>query len=213
MHQHNFSHRDVKLENILLEDARSRHPVLMDFGSVGTLTQDVETRRQVLNIVEEAAQHTTMPYRPPELFEGGVRAGDQPLDYCAVDVWSLGCTLFAILYGASPFESEFSRKHQGRLVVVDGTHLKVIGSIPEPPAGSPVSRWYSQATMQLIRDMLNQDRHKRIKLPEAMERVEQLIKDQGGKVAPETKNRQPFQDDNDDDHHDGIALISTNRLV
>ena len=41
-----------------------------------------------------------MPYRAPELFD--VKTGSTITE--KVDVWSLGCTLFALLYGHSPFE-------------------------------------------------------------------------------------------------------------
>ncbi|MBE3043413.1 hypothetical protein IMZ48_12750 [Candidatus Bathyarchaeota archaeon] len=41
-----------------------------------------------------------MPYRAPELFD--VRTGTV-ID-TKVDIWSLGCTLFACLVGKSPFE-------------------------------------------------------------------------------------------------------------
>ena len=43
-----------------------------------------------------------MPYRAPELFD--VKTG-QTLDE-KVDIWSLGCTLYAATYGHSPFEVE-----------------------------------------------------------------------------------------------------------
>ena len=166
------------------------------------------------NIVEDAAQHTTMPYRPPELFEGGVRAGDPELDYRKVDVWSLGCTLFAMLFGASPLESEFvmSGNNMGKLRVVECSQLKVIGPVPRPPNGSEAARWYSASTLQLVEFMLTQDRQQRPELPEVMRRVEQLIRELGGSVEVEVLSRRVkgYQDDADED---GIALLSTNRLI
>jgi serine/threonine kinase 16 len=163
------------------------------------------------NIVDDAAQHTTMPYRPPELFEGGVRAGDADLDYRKVDVWALGCTLFAILYGASPSEAEFRHAH-GRLRVVECTHLKVIGPVPRPPSGSDAANWYNTNIQRLIEYILVQDRHKRPALTDVMERVEQLIVDLGGTVEAQSHSRRSknYQDDASDD---GLSLISTNRLV
>lgn len=103
-----LSHRDVKLENVLLRrgsdgglygdgrhggDARTREatgytPVLMDYGSAGPLVVPIGTRGEVRAATEEAASNTTMPYRPPELFEGGCRHGaGESLDYGRVDVW------------------------------------------------------------------------------------------------------------------------------
>lgn len=61
---------------------------------------NVETRQQALLEQDIAAEHSTMPYRAPELFD--VKTGVQ-LDE-KVDIWALGCTLFAVAYGFSPFE-------------------------------------------------------------------------------------------------------------
>lgn len=38
---------------------------------------------------------------------------DDVLDYGKVDVWSLGCVLFGILHGVSPFEMEFVKSSYG----------------------------------------------------------------------------------------------------
>jgi serine/threonine kinase 16 len=158
-----------------------------------------------------------MPYRPPELFEGGVRAGDSGsdtdavVDYCKVDVWSLGCTLFAMLYGASPFESIF-RANTGQLQIVDCTQLKVINSIPVPPAHTAVSKWYSSEVQSLIAEMLTQDRHLRPSLAVVITKVETLICDQGGQAEVDRTKKQYEHHaggNNDEDDHDGggIALM------
>jgi serine/threonine kinase 16 len=215
LHAHNMTHRDIKLENIMFQNDKSRQPVLMDFGSVGPCQQPINTRKQVLQLQEEASMHTTMPYRPPELFEGGVRAGDtdgNTVDYCKVDVWSLGCTLFAMLYGASPFESVF-RANTGQLQIVDCTQLKVINSIPVPPAHTAVSKWYSSEVQSLIADMLTQDRHLRPSLAVVITKVETLICDQGGQAEVDrTKSQYAHHRDNGNDNEDdhdggGIALM------
>ena len=44
--------------------------------------------------------------------------------------WSLGCLLFAMAFGYSPFECEFS--DAGKPRVVECTFLRVIGKIPYP---------------------------------------------------------------------------------
>jgi serine/threonine kinase 16 len=222
MHAHNMTHRDIKLENIMFNDKKSRQPVLMDFGSVGPCQQPMATRKQVLQLQEEASMHTTMPYRPPELFEGGVRAGhttagadgngDAVVDYCKVDVWSLGCTLFAMLYGASPFESVF-RASTGQLQIVDCTQLKVINSIPVPPSHTATAKWYSAEVQSLIAEMLTQDRHVRPTLQVVIDKVETLIRQQGGQVELDrTKQQYAHHHDHNDENEDhdgggGIALM------
>lgn len=212
LHAANMTHRDIKLENIMFLHVQSREPVVMDFGSVGPLVQKIDTRRQVLQMTEDASIHTTLPYRPPELFEGGVRAGDADVDYCKVDVWSLGCTLFAMLYGASPFESIFGRS-DGRLQIVECTQLNVLKSIPVPPAHTNVASWYSSDLQLLVTEMLTQDRHERPNLSTVVTKVGALIHQQGGHVDRTTSK---YAHANDDDEHDddvGIALMSRRGFV
>jgi serine/threonine kinase 16 len=212
MHEQQYSHRDIKLENVLFVSGKhhQQQPVLMDLGSAGPLTQQVQTRRQVLEMVEQAAQHTTMPYRPPELFEGGVRAGDGDVDFTKVDVWMLGATLHAMMYGASPFECDFSRS--GDIQIVECTHLSVLGKIPQPPPNTAVSKWYSDdIRTELIEPMLQHDPKHRPTLQQLMETTAQLIENKGGRADHVFSSSAV----NDDDHFEGdaIALMSTNRMV
>eukprot|EP00986_Skeletonema_menzelii_P011041 scaffold5558_cov138-Skeletonema_menzelii.AAC.4 len=183
MHNANISHRDVKLENVLLSlstygdhhhyntarsAARSKYtPILIDYGSAGPLTTPpLTTRHSILNLMEVASTHTTFSYRPPELSDvGNLRASSSCIvDYGKVDVWSLGCVLFGLLHGVSPFEMEFvkdnndddgygydgKRRSGGRekqqqeeeqqyglVRIVECTTLKILGEVAFPPwAGS-----------------------------------------------------------------------------
>jgi len=239
MHQHQYTHRDVKLDNVLLMDTNKNQsvlgtPILMDFGSVGPATpRPLHSRRDVMEIVEQAAQHTTISYRPPELFDGELRSHDTALDYRKVDVYSLGCTFFATLYGASPNECEFARSN-GVLQITDCTHVKVLSGCPRLPSDT-VAHWYSPSLQQLVNDMLHSNRHERIPMDEVVERIQELIRQRGGTVEPivvPMTSWGPYSDEGppssvksgesshasrqpsgDDDEEDGIALMSTNRLV
>jgi serine/threonine kinase 16 len=83
----------------MIDDSGST-PILMDLGSVAPSPIPVTSQSLALQIQDTAAEHSTMPYRAPELFD--VRT-DTVID-TKVDIWSLGCTLYACLVGKSPFE-------------------------------------------------------------------------------------------------------------
>ncbi|EMC95445.1 hypothetical protein BAUCODRAFT_541809 [Baudoinia panamericana UAMH 10762] len=95
-----YAHRDIKPGNIMISD-NGTQPVLMDFGSLAPSPTPVTSRALALQIQDQAAEHSTMPYRAPELFD--VKTGTV-ID-TKVDIWSLGCTLYACLVGKSPFEA------------------------------------------------------------------------------------------------------------
>lgn len=76
-------------------------PILMDLGSLCPSPTPITSRALALQVQDQAAEHSTMPYRAPELFD--VKT-DTVID-TAVDIWSLGCTLYACLIGKSPFEA------------------------------------------------------------------------------------------------------------
>ncbi|KJZ76707.1 hypothetical protein HIM_04043 [Hirsutella minnesotensis 3608] len=94
-----YAHRDIKPGNIMIDDSGST-PILMDLGSVAPSPVPVTSQSLALQIQDTAAEHCTMPYRAPELFD--VRTGTV-ID-TKTDIWSLGCTLYACLVGKSPFE-------------------------------------------------------------------------------------------------------------
>ncbi|KAF2863367.1 kinase-like protein [Piedraia hortae CBS 480.64] len=95
-----YAHRDIKPSNIMISDSGT-FPVLMDMGSLARSPVTPSNRSLALQLQDEAAELCTMPYRAPELFD--VKTG-VPVT-TAVDIWSLGCTLYACLVGKSPFEA------------------------------------------------------------------------------------------------------------
>ncbi|KAK3657152.1 Serine/threonine-protein kinase env7 [Elasticomyces elasticus] len=95
-----YAHRDIKPGNIMIDDDGTQ-PILMDLGSLAPAPTPITSRAMALQIQDQAAEHSTMPYRAPELFD--VKT-DTIVD-TKVDIWSLGCTLYACLVGKSPFEA------------------------------------------------------------------------------------------------------------
>lgn len=102
---HAYAHRDIKPANIMLEDSddssNPEMPILMDLGSIAVSPTPITNRSIALAVQDTAAEHSTMPYRAPELFD--VKTGST-ID-TKVDIWSLGCTIYACLIGKSPFEA------------------------------------------------------------------------------------------------------------
>lgn len=75
--------------------------VIMDFGSAGAASLRISSRAEALAVQEAAEAQCTATYRAPELFDV---PSSGAIDYRKADVWSLGCTLYHIMYGASPFQ-------------------------------------------------------------------------------------------------------------
>ncbi|EJT50425.1 serine/threonine-protein kinase [Trichosporon asahii var. asahii CBS 2479] len=126
-----YAHRDIKPGNIMLTD--DDVPILMDFGSC-------------IN---------TMPYRAPELFD--VKTGTT-LDE-KVDIWSLGCTLFAVAYGYSPFETD------GASIA-----MAVLSGRYKHPAG------YSERVTKLIDAMLVPEPSKRPDIQKVIDLTEAAMR-------------------------------------
>ena len=124
LHEKNILHRDVKPHNVLLTG--DGHPLLMDLGSSCPLPIKIGAKSAAALLAEEAAEQCSAPYRAPELWEPKVGkniAGE-------ADVWSLGCTLFAVTFGKgySPYEDAI----QGvlKLAIITGSPVKFPASAP-----------------------------------------------------------------------------------
>ncbi|HRO92528.1 serine/threonine-protein kinase [Citricoccus sp.] len=105
-HRAGIVHRDIKPANILTTDYN--RPALTDFGISGTTDM----------LDEEAGM--SIPWSAPEAFTGGSPDG------VAMDVWSLGATLYTLLAGRSPFVRPGADNSQRELV-------SRIGRAPLPP--------------------------------------------------------------------------------
>ncbi|KAF8907261.1 kinase-like domain-containing protein [Gymnopilus junonius] len=133
-----YAHRDLKPGNIMIADD-GKTPILMDFGSTMKARIPIENRSQALLQQDIAAEQSTMAYRAPELFD--VKTG-QTLDE-KVDIWSLGCTLFALAYSHSPFENTQTTEQGGSIA------MAVLNAQYKHPQSA-----YSQGLRNLIDAML-----------------------------------------------------------
>lgn len=85
-HQRNVTHRDIKLENILLNEAKNQVK-LIDFGFSTCIPNDKKIKLFC----------GTPSYMAPEIVS--------KKEYCGppADVWALGVLMFALLCGRFPY--------------------------------------------------------------------------------------------------------------
>ncbi|EON99424.1 putative serine threonine protein kinase protein [Phaeoacremonium minimum UCRPA7] len=89
VHLQSCVHRDLKLENILLD--KNENVKLLDFG----FAREYEGKSNYLQTF-----CGTICYSAPEMLKGEKYAGEK------VDVWSLGVILYALLCGELPFDDD-----------------------------------------------------------------------------------------------------------
>ncbi|RFU26731.1 hypothetical protein B7463_g9618, partial [Scytalidium lignicola] len=106
VHNSSCVHRDLKLENILLD--KHENVKLCDFG----FTREYEGKASYLQTF-----CGTICYSAPEMLKGEKYAGEK------VDVWSLGVILYALLCGELPFDEDDD----------NATRVRILGNEPKWP--------------------------------------------------------------------------------
>ncbi|PWY76198.1 serine/threonine protein kinase [Aspergillus heteromorphus CBS 117.55] len=99
VHSKSCVHRDLKLENILLD--KHENVKLCDFG----FTREYEGKASYLQTF-----CGTVCYSAPEMLKGEKYAGEK------VDVWSLGIILYALLAGELPFDEDDDQVTKARIL-------------------------------------------------------------------------------------------------
>ncbi|KAJ5948454.1 hypothetical protein N7454_001761 [Penicillium verhagenii] len=99
VHSKSCVHRDLKLENILLD--KQENVKLCDFG----FTREYEGKSSYLQTF-----CGTICYSAPEMLKGEKYAGEK------VDVWSLGIILYALLAGELPYDDDDDQVTKNRIL-------------------------------------------------------------------------------------------------
>ncbi|KAJ7476131.1 protein kinase [Mycena latifolia] len=154
-----YAHRDLKPGNIMIADDGA--PIVMDFGSTVKARVEISNRSQALVQQDIAAEQSTMAYRAPELYD--VKT-DTTLDE-KVDIWSLGCTLFAMAYSHSPFENTQITEQGGSIA------MAVLNAQYKHPAGSA----YSQGFKDLVDSMLKVEPKERPDIHKVIEMTDRVL--------------------------------------
>ncbi|XP_063404988.1 hormonally up-regulated neu tumor-associated kinase-like [Mytilus trossulus] len=145
LHRMGILHRDLKVENLLLDE--NRDIKIIDFGLSNKIK--VVTTKDGVRAQEHLVTQCGSPaYAAPELL-GRKKYGPQ------VDVWSIGVNMFAMLTGNLPF-------------TVQPFNIKVLHNKMIAGQMNPVPDTISRDCRDLIRKLLTPDPDKRITLTEAM---------------------------------------------
>lgn len=182
-----YAHRDIKpgmysshfLEcallityegNIMIDDD-GKSPILMDLGSLAPSPTPITSRSLALQIQDTAAEHSTMPYRAPELFD--VKTGSV-ID-TKVDIWSLGCTLYACLVGKSPFELRSDETGGSLSICVLGGDWRFPDEGPQRGKAKQTEGTISEPVKEVVRKCLRLEPSERPDVDELIGIVEELL--------------------------------------
>jgi calcium/calmodulin-dependent protein kinase I len=148
LHGKGIVHRDIKPENLLYTNGSDESDIkLADFG----LAKELETSsgRAML----KASLSGTPAYCAPERL-------NEEQESKAVDMWSLGCILYFLLFGVPPFYSQKEDEEE--------CDDEIIGSVMAANITFPEGRAISDMAKDLLLRLLEKDPTKRITAEEVL---------------------------------------------
>jgi serine/threonine kinase 16 len=157
IHESGYAHRDIKTGNVCLSD--NMEPVLVDFGSAALARVEINGQSEASKLQEEAEEKCSLCYRAPELFQVDPYA---IIDE-RIDIWSLGCVLYALCFFQSPYDEVYIKG--------DSVPLAVLSAKINFPENSP----YSEDLKELILFQLKTNPVERPFIYQVIEKTGDLI--------------------------------------
>ncbi|KAG0034614.1 Dual-specificity kinase, spindle pole body (SPB) duplication and spindle checkpoint function [Podila clonocystis] len=111
IHDLKIVHSDLKPANFLLVEGSLK---LIDFGIANAISNDTTN-------IHREGQLGTANYMSPEAISSNPASGTRKLGRSS-DVWSLGCILYQMVYGKTPF-SDIPNVFQKMSVITDSNHV------------------------------------------------------------------------------------------
>jgi len=151
-HAASLSPRDLKPANVLMFERTL--PKLSDFGSVGPAKLSPGSRKEALKLQHLFETTTTVMFRAPECFK--IEANAKITE--AIDIWALGCILFALMFNHSPFETAYKTGNVG-LAALSGNYT------------FPENNKYSEELKQTVVRLLSVDPNFRPCIKEVLDMI------------------------------------------
>lgn len=157
LHRNNIAHRDIKPDNLL--QAGDGTVKISDFGAAIKYHDGDEDEDKTSVVIEKQERTIGTPaFTAPELCLSEKSPPSPPRNFAA-DIWSLGASLFYMLYGQAPFTA-------GSVFEIYEAICTKPLSFPEPVEDSTVT--VSSQAQDVIKMML-------IKPPEARAKISDII--------------------------------------
>ncbi|GAV76216.1 LOW QUALITY PROTEIN: Pkinase domain-containing protein, partial [Cephalotus follicularis] len=148
IHEERIVHSDLKPANFLLVKGSLK---LIDFGIAKAILSDTTN-------IQRDSQVGTLSYMSPEAFLCNENDANGNTIKCgrSSDIWSLGCILYQMVYGRTPF-SEYKTFLAKFKVITDPTHR-----ITYEPVSNP-------CLLDLMKKCLVWDRNERLSVPQLLQ--------------------------------------------